>query len=95
MHSKDKSSQTQVVNTVEREGQKLDIVARQNFEGDWELGIVNELGVATNWLEFFDSAEAALAAGLAAIDEEGLQEFVSIEGFEYLNDLPASTPPRH
>ena len=62
---------------------KLKVVA--NFmnadegEDDWELSIVNERDAAQIWMEWFPTAEAAIAAGLAAIEEEGPEAFVKNE----------------
>ncbi|MEX2468722.1 MAG: hypothetical protein WD396_03110 [Pseudohongiellaceae bacterium] len=68
------------------QGVRLEINAHRITEGEWALAVVNEAGVASNWLEFFATGEAALAAGLKAIEEEGVEAFTSIEGFDYLQD---------
>jgi tRNA A58 N-methylase Trm61 len=50
-------------------------------DGQWCLSVINERGVMATWLECFESAEMAMEVARKAI--EG---FVSIEGFEYLDD---------
>ena len=44
-------------------------------EEEWELSIVNEREAAQTWMEWFPSAEAAIEAGLEAIEEEGPEAF--------------------
>jgi len=88
MHSESENSSNEAVKVVEVDGYRLTIVARRSFEKEWELCILNERGVVTNWMEIFESAQLALDAGAAAIDEEGAAAFVSVEGFDYLNDQP-------
>ena len=88
MHSESENSSNEVVKVVEMDGHRLTIVARRSFEKEWELCILNERGVVTNWMEIFESAQLALDAGEAAIDEEGVEAFTSVEGFDYLNDQP-------
>jgi hypothetical protein len=68
------------------DGVRLEINAHRVTEDEWALAIVNEAGVASNWTEFFATGEAALAAGLKVIEEEGVAAFTSIEGFDYLLD---------
>ena len=88
MRTNSEKSADEAVDIVEVDGHKLTVVARRSFEDEWELSIFNELGVATNWLDVFSTADEALNAGAAAIDEEGAQVFVNVEGFDYLKDLP-------
>ena len=68
------------------DGVCLQIVAFRIGEAGWQLYIENELGIRTNWIETFASAEAALTHGAEAIEVEGIAPFVEIEGFEYLLD---------
>jgi hypothetical protein len=37
-------------------------------------------------LELFSTAQKAIDAGIEAIEEEAIKEFVDVEGFEYLNE---------
>jgi hypothetical protein len=67
-------------------GVRLEIVATPLPDGRWSLSVVNERGVMSTWLEFFETAEAAIAVARKTIEEEGVEEFVSIEGFEYLDE---------
>jgi predicted RNase H-like HicB family nuclease len=68
------------------EGVRLEIVAQQLADGQWSLSVVNERGVMSMWIEFFKTADEAIAAAITAIEDEGIEEFTSIEGFEYLDD---------
>ena len=71
---------------VAQNGIKLLVIARKVESGNWELTIQNEYKVCTNWIESFSSAKLALEAGVEAIEKEGVESFVDIEGFEYLFD---------
>lgn len=66
------------------DGIALDIIARQLTPAQWALNIRNCYGVMTTWTATFATAEAALAAGLRAIEDEGATTFMDMEGFEYL-----------
>lgn len=72
--------------TYEENGVCLEINTQRRSEGEWALAIVNEDGVASHWIETFATAKAAMVAGLNAIEEEGVEAFTSIEGFEYLSE---------
>ena len=74
-------------------GVRLEIVASRLGEGEWALAVMNEAGIASNWTEFFATGEAALEAGMKAIEEEGVEAFTSIEGFEYLQDDESEGEP--
>ncbi len=67
-------------------GVRLDIVAQRISAFEWSLSIINAHGVTSTWTEFFECPDAAIDTAIAAIAEEGLEEFASIEGFEYLNN---------
>ena len=73
-----------LVKDVEHQGVKLRVIAERSWDREWELMIENEHGIRTHWEEIFESGEAALAAGLSAIEEEGTAPFVEVEGFEHL-----------
>lgn len=75
------------------DGVRLDIVASRLGKGEWALAVLNEAGVASNWTEFFATGEAALNAGMKAIEEEGVEAFTSIEGFEYLQEVRGDGEP--
>lgn len=64
---------------------RLVIVATYLGPGEWSVRVENERGIRTEWHEFFSSAQAAIQAAQKAIDEEGVAEFVDIEGFDYLD----------
>jgi hypothetical protein len=66
------------------DGAKLEIVARQIDDGEWELFVENIYKIRSVWNETFNTAESALDAGVKAIDSEGIEPFMDTEGFEYL-----------
>ena len=68
------------------EGVRLEIVVTEIERDEWSLSVVNEIGVASNWNEFFESKDHAVVAALDAIREEGVNQFLDIEGFEYLQN---------
>lgn len=65
-------------------GNKLEIIASEICDGEWSLCIENVHGIRSEWFEFFDSSASALEAGRKAVETEGVEEFISKEGFEYL-----------
>jgi hypothetical protein len=71
---------------ISKDGVILKIIATRITEDEWQLVILNEKGISTNWLETFSSAQLAIAAGFEAIEKEGVDDFVDVEGFEYLKD---------
>lgn len=66
------------------EGVALDIIAENAGADGWRLSIENELGIRSIWLDTFATAQAALDAGMMAIESEGVAAFQDIEGFDYL-----------
>jgi len=77
--------------TWEGHGVRLEIVAKPLPDGQWCLSVINERGILSIWYEFFPTAEAALGVARKAIEEEGVEDFVSIEGFEYLDEKPIAS----
>ena len=71
---------------VTKNGIKLLVIARKVEADDWQLSVQNEHKVCTNWIEAFSSAKLAIEAGVKAIEDEGVESFTDIEGFEYLFD---------
>lgn len=74
----------QVRESMTIDGNELEIITEKVCDGEWALAVENVHGVRTGWCEFFRSAEAALEAGRRAVETEGVEAFISIEGFEYL-----------
>lgn len=68
---------------VSKGGVTLKIISTKITEGEWQLAILNEKGISSNWLESFSTAQLAMDAGIEAIEKEGVKEFVDVEGFEY------------
>ena len=71
---------------ISKDGATLKVIATKISEGEWQLAIINEEGISTNWLDSFSTAQLAIDAGVEAIEKEGVKEFVDVEGFEYLNE---------
>jgi hypothetical protein len=66
------------------EGNMLDIITEEICDGEWSLCVENCHGVRSVWFECFNSPDAALKEGQKAILEEGIDAFISLDGFEYL-----------
>jgi hypothetical protein len=79
-------AQTELRENWVGQGVHLEIVATSMPDGLWSLSVINERGIISTWHEPFATAEGAIAVARKAIEEEGVGEFVSIEGFEYLDD---------
>ena len=71
---------------ISKDGVTLKVISTKISEGEWQLAILNEKGISSNWYETFSTAQLAIAAGVEAIEKEGVKEFVDVEGFEYLNE---------
>jgi hypothetical protein len=69
---------------VEVDGIKLEIYAHRIDVEGWALCVINELGIMSNWLDIFETAQDALQAANRAIDTEGIEAFIDSEGFDYL-----------
>ena len=69
---------------VNKNGIKLTVLAMKMEEEQWQLSVLNECGIFTNWTEYFPTAQMAIETGINAIENEGVDSFVEIEGFEYL-----------
>ena len=65
-------------------GAKLIVIARKIEKDQWQLSVQNENGISSNWLEFFQSAQLAIEAGVDTIEKEGIEPFFDAEGYEYL-----------
>jgi hypothetical protein len=65
-------------------GNKLKLIATRICEDEWSLCIENIHGIRTEWCEFFETADEALAVARRALETEPVEEFISREGFEYL-----------
>jgi hypothetical protein len=68
---------------ISKDGATLKVISTKISEGEWQLAILNEKGISSNWLESFSTAQLAIDAGIKAIEKEGVKEFVDVEGFEY------------
>ena len=79
-------SKDELYREISKDGVTLKVISTKISEGEWKLAIQNEKGISSNWLESFSSAQQAIDVGIEAIEKEGVNEFVDIEGFEYLNE---------
>jgi hypothetical protein len=73
----------QLCKEISKDGATLKIISKKFSEGEWQLAILNEKGISSNWLESFPTAQLAIDAGIQAIEEEGVKEFIDVEGFDY------------
>jgi len=76
-------SEKERIQSVIMDGVRLEIIATRLSEREWALSVLNTLGVSSNWIDFFPSADEAIREGLEAIKTEGVEEFTEIEGFDY------------
>ena len=74
--------------TWEGQGVRLEIVATYRPGWFWSLSVINERGVMSIWHESFATADLAIEAARQAIEQEGIDDFVRIEDFEYLDEEP-------
>lgn len=63
-------------------GSTFEIAIYADGRGKWELEVADDLQIGSTWLEPFDTEQAALAAALAAIEEDSDRAYVS-EFFAY------------
>ena len=80
-------SKDELCREISKDGAVLKIISTKITDGEWQLAILNEKGISSNWYETFSTAQLAIAAGVEAIEKEGVKEFVDVEGFDYLNGL--------
>ena len=76
-------NQTELRKDVQVDGVKLGVIAKKLEEGEWELSIENEAGARSVWIEPFPTARMALAAGVKAIESEGVAAFADKKEPEY------------
>jgi hypothetical protein len=91
MKKKAKAIDVERRETWQGQGVRLEIVAKPLPDGQWCLSVINERGVFSIWYELFPTAEVAFGVARKAIEEEGVEDFVSIEGFEYLDEEPMAS----
>ncbi len=75
-------NQVEVRKDVQVDGVKLGVIAKKLEEGEWELSIENEVGARSVWIEPFLTARMELAAGLKAIESEGVESFADKKDLE-------------
>lgn len=78
--------EAQLTKEVSKDGVKLIVIASKTGTDNWQLTVLNEYGISSNWIDYFPSAVLAIEAGAQAIDEEGIEPFMDTEGFKYLFD---------
>ena len=75
---------TELRKALSIDGVRLEIIVTEMSTGEWSLSVVNDAGIFNNWYEFFPSSQAAFETAIASIEEEGVEAFTDMEGFEYL-----------
>lgn len=76
MQQQASTDEDEVITDITVDGVRLQVIARWMCDGQWELCIATEKDGNTHWLEWFESPRSAIAAGLAAIEAEGVQSFL-------------------
>ena len=71
---------------ITRVGKNLTLIATMLEEDQWRLSIQNDYGIQSIWHRYFLTAHLAIEAGMKAIEEEGIEQFVNVDGFEYLHE---------
>ena len=68
-----------ITKEIEKDGSKvtIEVYEAEIKGGGWILEIVDEGWNSTVWDSQFPSAKEALDAGIKAIDEDGIQSFIS------------------
>lgn len=79
-------SEDAICREIAKGGKSLVLWAMNVEQGKWQLSVENEHGIRSIWLERFPTPQKAMEAGIEAIESEGIEPFVSTEGFEYLHD---------
>jgi len=69
---------------VSKDGKILVVLATKIEKERWQVAILNEYGISTNWLKYFSTAQLAIETAITAIDEEGMEPFMDTEDFECL-----------
>ena len=83
MDSINGSIKDEMCKTITKDGVILHVITTKNRAGEWQLAILNEKGISSNWLEYFSTAQLAIDAGIDAIEKEGVEEFLDSEDFDY------------
>ena len=69
--------ESDITKEIEKDGLKVTITVYKADEGGWILEIVDEGWNSTLWDDLFPTAKDALEEGIKAIEEEGIQSFIS------------------
>ena len=72
-----KYPESEITKEIEKDGLKVTIEVSKADEGGWILEIVDEQWNSTVWNDLFPSAKEASDAGIRAIEEEGIESFIS------------------
>ena len=84
MYKSNVGSDEQVSIIVTKDGESLTVIAEKNTENEWQLYVANKYNIISMWNENYSSSQAAIDEGIKAIEEEGVEPFLDVEGFEYL-----------
>lgn len=77
-----KGTLSKLSRSVVREGSTFEIAIHADGKGKWDLLVVDDLKIASTWIEPFDTEQSALEAALAAIEGDSDRSYVS-ELFAY------------
>ena len=84
-------NRAEVVEHLQTKRGLLTLVARREEDWDdneaWGLCIAADNGHNTHWTEWFETAEEAIQTGLAAIVEEGIDEFFETPGMPAFHEI--------
>ena len=84
MKTKIQMEELERCHTIAIQDVTLKVIAQHVEDGEWELCVENSHGIKAIWSDLYESPEAAISAGLTAIETEGHEEFSGTEGFDYL-----------
>lgn len=68
-------------------GVRLELIVTKITDSEWSLSVLNQKGIFTTWLEYFESPDDAFCEGFRTLQDERVEEFTNITGFEYLDEI--------
>lgn len=79
----DKTKETEFFKSITYHGATVTIIVCLMDENQWQLSIEGRAGQFTTWTDWYASSDIAMQRGMAAIVEEGIEEFYSRPEFDY------------
>ena len=77
MHDEDDLIYSPLQQTYAAAGHRVEIHIYRMPDNGWSLEVVDELNNSTVWEDLFDTDEAALAAALQELNEDGIEAFIA------------------